>query len=56
MWRNDIKCKDMFMFTLKNLARKELRFMVPTSLTVELDLDSLYLIMDFIDDPAIQVI
>ena len=25
MWRNDIKCKYMFMFTLKNLARKELR-------------------------------
>ena len=24
MWRNDIKCKDMFMFTLKNLGRKGL--------------------------------
>ena len=24
MWRNDIKCKDMFRFTLKNLARKGL--------------------------------
>ena len=24
MWRNDIKCEYMFMFTLKNLARKEL--------------------------------
>ena len=28
MWRNDIKCKYMFMFTLKNLARKELRLTV----------------------------
>ena len=26
MWRNDIKCKDMFIFTLKNLARKGLIF------------------------------
>ena len=25
MWRNDIKCKDIFMFSLKNLARKGLR-------------------------------
>ena len=25
MWRNDIKCKYMFMFSLKNLARKGLR-------------------------------
>ena len=25
MWRNDTKCKYMFMFPLKNLARKELR-------------------------------
>ena len=24
VWRNDIKCKYMFMFPLKNLARKEL--------------------------------
>ena len=24
MWRNDIKCKYMFMFPLKNLARKGL--------------------------------
>ena len=24
MWRNDIKCKYMFMFSLKNLARKGL--------------------------------
>ena len=24
MWRNSIKCKYMFMFTLKNLARKGL--------------------------------
>ena len=26
MWRNDIKCKYMFMFSLKNLARKGLIF------------------------------
>ena len=26
MWSNDIKCKFMFMFPLKNLALKELRF------------------------------
>ena len=25
MWSNDIKCKYMFMFPLKNLARKGLR-------------------------------
>ena len=24
VWRNDIKCKDIFMFSLKNLARKGL--------------------------------
>ena len=27
MWKNDIKCKYMFMFTLKNLARKGLNFL-----------------------------
>ena len=26
MWRNDIKCKYMFMFSLKNLARKWLSY------------------------------
>ena len=26
VWRNDIKYKYMFMFPLKNLARKEMRF------------------------------
>ena len=25
VWRNDIKCKDIFLFSLKNLARKGLR-------------------------------
>ena len=28
MWRNGTKCKYMFMLTLKNLARKELTFLV----------------------------
>ena len=27
MWRNDIKCKYMFMFSLKNLARKGLMYL-----------------------------
>ena len=27
MWRNDMKCKYMFMFPLKNLARKGLKIL-----------------------------
>ena len=30
MWRNDTKCKYMFMFPLKNLARKRLRYQSPS--------------------------
>ena len=30
MWRNDIKCKCMFMFPLQNLARKELIYFIMT--------------------------
>ena len=29
MWRNDIKCKYMFMFSMKNLARKGLKVLIP---------------------------
>ena len=37
MWRNDIKCKDIFMFSLKNLACKGLIWQLPTKLTLSLE-------------------